>query len=89
MTYPASFTLSYSVYSHFAIVNSHFVNSHLVNFPLRQFPLSQFPFGQCQEMTKLYGAPGCDETAVNRLKHEKRLTSGESGLEEPVKRTSF
>ena len=35
-------------------------------------------------MTKLYyGAPGCDKTAVNCLKHKKRLTSGESGLEQP------
>ena len=31
---------------------------------------------------KLYGAPGCDETAVNCLKHKKRLTSGESALEQ-------
>ena len=62
-----------------------------------------------QEMTKLYGGPGCDETAVNVpsfqnlkssiaagfrgfqhcLKHEKRLTSVESGLEQPVRRTSY
>ena len=55
-----------------------------------------------QEMTKLYGGPGCDETALNHLsitagfrgfqhclKHEKRLTSVESGLEQPVRRTSY
>ena len=35
-------------------------------------------------MTKLYGAPGCDETAVNCLIHERRWTSGESGLEQSV-----
>ena len=28
-------------------------------------------------MTKLYGAPGCHEIAVNCLKYKKRLTSGE------------
>ena len=27
-------------------------------------------------MTELYGALGCDETAVNFLKHKKRSTSG-------------
>ena len=63
-----------------------------------------------QEMTKLYGAPRCEETAVNlpsfqnlksslyhsRLQrlptlpqHEQRLTSGESGLEQPVRKTFF
>ena len=31
---------------------------------------------------KTDGAPGCDETAANCLKH-KRLTSGKSGLEQP------
>ena len=52
-------------------------------------------------MTKQYGAPGCDETAVNFssfqnlksllycFKHEKRLSSRKSGLEQPVRRTSF
>ena len=46
----------------------------------------KFLVHHCQEMTKLYGAPGCDETAVNNycLIHERRWTSGESGLEQPV-----
>ena len=36
-------------------------------------------------MTKLYGAPGCDETAVNCLKHKQRLTSGKSRLGEQTR----